>query len=56
MQPTGAAPRTDDIQNVQDMQIIRVDVQGEWNFRKQTPTFVVDNREEINDIFQNYLL
>jgi len=46
-------PRTDDVQNVKDMQILQVDVQGEWNFRKRTPTFVVGNREEINEIFQN---
>ena len=47
-------PRTDDVQNVRDIQILQVDVQGEWNFRKRTPTFVVGNREEINEIFQNY--
>ena len=47
-------PRTDDIQIVQDMKILQVLVQGEWNFTKRTPTFVTDNREEINEIFQSH--
>ena len=49
-------PRNDDVQNVHDIQILQVDVKGEWNFSKWAPTFAVGNKEEIDQIFQNYLL
>jgi hypothetical protein len=49
-------PRNDDVQNVNDIQILQVDVKGQWNFSKRAPTFVVDNKEEIDQIFQNFLL
>ena len=49
-------PRNDNDQNVHDIQILQVDVKGEWNFSKWAPTVVVGNKEEIDQIFQNYLL
>ena len=49
-------PRNDDVQNFHYIQILQVDVKGEWNFSKRAPTFAVGNKEGIDQIFQNYLL
>ena len=48
-------PCNDDIQNVHEIQILQVDVKGEWNLSKRAPTFTVSNKKEIEQIFQKYL-
>ena len=49
-------PRNDDVQNIQDIQILQVEVKGEWSFSKRAPTFIVVNKDEIDGVFQKYVL
>ena len=49
-------PKTDDVQAVNIVQLLPIEVVGDWNFRNERqPVFSVDNAIEIEKVFQQYL-
>ena len=41
----------DDIQDTKEIQILPVNVVGDWNFKEEKPTFIITNIREIKDSF-----
>ena len=44
----------DDIQDTEEIQILPVNVVGDWDFKEEKPTFIITNITEIKDSF-NYV-
>ena len=44
----------DDIQDTKEIQILPVNVVGDWNFKQEKPRFIITNLTEIKDNF-NYV-
>ena len=47
-------PRIDDSQIVRDVQILPIEIKGVWDFRKRAPTFKINNRDAIENMFKDY--
>ena len=44
-------PIDDDIQDVTDVQVLPVNVSGEWDFSMEVPLYIFKNATEIYKIF-----
>ena len=47
-------PEKDDIQPVQRIQILPVDVDGEWDYSKRQPVYHIHNVQDIESTFSDY--